>query len=280
MVEKIGTDIPSAVYWSQKADSYIEGIRGPYHRHRLEVVRALIRDVDLAGQICLDFGCGDGIFSSCLVQGGAKIIGYDTDAQMIEVARQRFSHTPFSDAFKVGGVERLGSFDSQSVDAVFALNVLAYLPKDEEEEFYRQSARITRPGGRLVVTHSNELFDMYTLNQYTAMFFQHHFGTRACPCDVSSLLTFPNKPDRKTFSVRENPLSYRYKLAKYGFTEQAQEFASLHPLPPLLIPDWDADDINARQYMDTLNWPAEHRWKLMFMCSMFGSHSRREPAGE
>lgn len=278
MVERIGTDIDSATYWSQKADSYIKGIGGPYHRHRLDVVKALLGDVDIVGQVCLDFGCGEGVFSKVLAQRGAKVIGFDIDAQMIEVARQQFSQASFSGVFDIGGVEKLAALDSQSVDVILALNVLAYMSREEEEEFYRQSSRITRPGGRLILTHSNELFDMYTLNRYTAMFFERHFGASDQPCDVSSLLAFSNVPDRKTFSIRENPLSYKYKLAKYGFVEESQEFISLHPLPPLLIPGWDADNINARQYIGTLNWPEEHRWKLMFMCSMFGSRSRQEPA--
>jgi len=277
MVERIGVEMDSATYWSQKADSYIEGIDGPYHRHRLSVIKALIGDVDMEGRVCLDFGCGEGGFSHYLAQRGAKVLGFDIDAQMIEVAHQQFSHTSFSGTFEIGSVEKLKALDSQSVDAVFALNVLAYLTREEEEEFYRQSSRITRPGGRLILTHSNELFDMYTLNRYTAKFFERNFEASDRPCDVSSLLAFSGVPDRKTFSIRENPLNYKYKLTKYGFAEESQEFISLHPLPPLLIPSWDADDINARQYIDTLDWPEEHRWKLMFLCSMFGSHSRREP---
>jgi hypothetical protein len=32
-------------------------------------------------------------------------------------------------------------------------------------------------------------------------------------------------------------------------------------------------DINRRAYANTLGWDEKDRWKLLFMCSMFGSRS-------
>ena len=74
----------------------------------------------------------------------------------------------------------------------------------------------------------------------------------------------------KSYNVRENPLTYKFKLAKYGFLEKRQEFINLHPVPPSIIGD--------KIYYDTLNWNEDERWKLMFICSTFGSLSTRDQA--
>jgi 2-polyprenyl-3-methyl-5-hydroxy-6-metoxy-1,4-benzoquinol methylase len=269
MNNKIGVDVIASDYWAEQAQSYIDSLDGPYHRHRLEMVRALMGELRLQGVMCLDFGCGEGIFSAYLAAGGAKVIGIDSDPQMIEAARARFA-----EGFTVGGVEKLSVLEPESLHAVFALNVLAYLTPEQDSTFYRECSRVLKPGGSLVVTHSNELFDLYTLNRYTVSFFAQHFST-----DAASLLVHPEKPDRKTFSIRENPLAYGEKLARFGFRQVAQEFASFHPAPPLLMTGWNPDDINARQYRSTHEWPEGERWKLMFQCSMFGSRSVRSGGG-
>jgi hypothetical protein len=83
----------------------------------------------------------------------------------------------------------------------------------------------------------------------------------------------PDKPQRRSFAIRENPLAYPHKLRALGFEETRQAFAMLHEAPPLMMPEIDPDAINTRQYPDTLNWPAGDRWKLMFQCSIYGSLS-------
>lgn len=132
--------------------------------------------------------------------------------------------------------------------------------------------RVLRPGGVFVITHSNDLFDVFTLNRYTVDFHARCFGSD--PDDIASLLTHPDKPDRTTFNVRANPLVFRHELARYDLTEERQEFIHYHPQPPLLD-ERDPDDIDVFAYPDTLGWPAEERWRLMFQCSMFGSRSVR-----
>ncbi len=275
MTEKIGTDIPAKSYWKEKTERYLASLNGPYHRHRLAMVKHLLRETSLAGAACLDFGCGEGIFSGYLLNQGATVTGYDIDETMITKAQENLRGSAPYAQFSVGNVDRLADVADSSIDLVVALNVLAYFKPQEEATFYQQSRRILKPGGHLLITHSNELFDMFTFNRYTVAFFKTHFSHANIAADPTSLLTNPDLPDRQTFAIRENPLNYRYKLKRYGFDEREQQFASLHPLPPLLMKGWDPDDINAHTFHDTLNWPDEEKWKLAFMCSMFGSYSRK-----
>lgn len=262
-------------YWRERSADYIQGLEGPYHANRLAMVKALVADVPFQGRACLDFGCGDGAFTEYLLSEGAHVEGVDVDATMVHAAEMRLRSRWPEVKLRRGGVEALSELPSSSVDHLVALNVLAYLDRDDEQTFYEQAARSLRRGGSLTVTHSNELFDMFTFNRYTVEFFRRNFSLSSTMSNVSSLLVHPDKPDRRVFGVRENPLAYRHKLLEFGFREVQQEFAILHTEPPLLTPQVDFDDINSRSYPPTIGWPDSEKWKLMFVCSIFGSRSVR-----
>ncbi len=266
----------SAEYWRQRSPIYIRDVEGPYHANRLAMVRALLAGRLNRGDDCIDFGVGDGIFAEYLLEQGLGVDGIDIDQQMIAAAEHRLRARWPSVSLEQGGVEALTRRPNGSADHLIALNVLAYMTPSEEEVFYREAGRILKPGGILTVTHSNELFDLFTFNRYTVNFFRNHFSFQNSSTDVSSLLASPDRPDRKVFGIRENPLAYRFKLQRFGFREVQQEFAILHTLPPLLTPQTDFDDINARTYPATIGWPEAERWKLMFACSIFGSASVRD----
>jgi 2-polyprenyl-3-methyl-5-hydroxy-6-metoxy-1,4-benzoquinol methylase len=266
---RVGREISAARYWAERAGAYSSGIAGPYHAHRLDVVEAMLDGIDLAGLACVDFGCGEGVVLERLARRGADVVGLDPVDEMVAAAGVRLVQAGLTGSVRLGGVDALAAFDDGSIGLVVALNVAAYFTDEEESAFYSQTARILRPGGSLLITHSNELFDLYTLNRYSAGFFERHFDTR-----VDELLAFPDRPERVTFNVRENPLAYRFKLAAYGLEEVRQEFINLHPAPPLLMDPRGFEEIDTRDYAKTLDWPETERWKLLFQCSMFASLSR------
>jgi ubiquinone/menaquinone biosynthesis C-methylase UbiE len=285
-MEKLGRDLDSKVHWEGIAIDYGGALENRYHQHRLTVIRALIPDELFApGRHIFDFGCGDGVHFSAFLDAGAQIEGVDFSEGMIEQARRRLRDGRRDIGLaRLGGVDALRAVPAASLDAVLSFNVLAYLTQDEEKTFYQQSARILKVGGYLLVTHSNELFDMFSLNRYTFEFFERHLAFEPYyRSALKELLSKADVPEKAaTYNVRENPLSYRYKLARYGFEETRQEFINLHRAPPLvlesaLIREDDSAQTQQRgafsqkEYPDTLGWPEEDRWKLMFVCSTFGS---------
>jgi SAM-dependent methyltransferase len=262
-MKRVGKDIASSERWLERAAAYEAGLGGAYHAHRLRVVTAMLPE--LRGATVVDFGCGDGVLAvEAQSRKAARIIGCDPNALLIGKARRNLGTAEFHQ----GGVEILERLDADLCGCLLAINVLAYLTDEEEERFYRAASRILKPGGCLLLSHSNALFDMFTLNAFTAAFFRRDFA-----CDVETLLRFPDKPQRLSFSIRENPLAYGHKLAGFGFRETRQEFMNFHPMPPLLSTD-DPDDMD-RPRRDTLDWPDAERWKLAFQCSMFASASLR-----
>lgn len=269
-MEKIGRELSSFEYWQQNTDEYVENLTNDYHKHRLSVAKALIpSELFQPEKRVFDFGCGDAAIFPWFLSRGADITGVDTSPEMISRAREKLGNEDQDAArVQVGGVDKLSELEAQSVDAIISFNVLAYLSRNEEAEFYRQAQRVVKPGGWLVVTHSNELFDLFSLNRHTATFFERHLVDAAFKNQVADLLACADQPAHPTtYNVRENPLAYRFKLAEFGFQEERQEFINLHLAPPPLLED--------KTYPDTLNTAPQDRWRLMFACSTFGSCARR-----
>lgn len=272
-MKKYGKDIKSKESWDQMAQGYADRLVSEYHNHRLAVINALIpEELYQKGRSIFDFGCGDAVLFERFLKNGSHISGIDISAEMVALAKRRLSNLNSDpDLVSVGGAPELNHIADSSLDAILSFNVLAYLTDDEEELFYREAFRMLRPGGYLIVTHSNELFDMYSLNQYTIEFFARHFvHDESLRPSLTKLVANASETESiKTYNVRENPLAYRFKLDRYGFVEQRQEFVNLHIAPPPLLP-------KDKSYPDTLSWNEEEKWKLMFICSTFGSQSTRK----
>lgn len=255
-LRKVGKDLSASDYWAARNDAYAAEMSAAYHNDRLAMIRSLFT---FKGGTVLDFGCGDGVM--LLDFPDATRIGIDLDAGLLGMARAKVPGAEFVH----GGVDALGCIADASIDLLLCLNVAAYFTDAEDDRFYREAGRLLRAGGTLVITHSNALFDLFTFNAFTVEFFKTNFG-----CDVSDLLKHPDKPVRTTFNIRENPLAYAGKLARYGFTQIRQGFSHFHPVPPLQ----SNPDIFNKPYRDTLAAPEHERWKLMFQCSMFGASAR------
>ena len=264
------TSFDPKAYWATRAKAYRDTMQTEYNKSRLAMIDALIGPDGLKGSV-VDFGCGDGIHATACAAQGGTIIAIDIDPSMVDTTREGLA--PFASDHKVleGGVDVLSKLLSASCDAMLALNVLAYLDDNQCDEFYRQASRIVKPGGKLILTHSNELFDLFTFNKYTVAFYSKHFGVEG----IENLIVNWDKPERWVLPTRENPLAYRHKLHRYGFSEEVQEFSIPHSVPPLLETGFNPDDLATRKVGIAQGTPTEEQWKLNFTCSIFGSRSVR-----
>ena len=135
-----------------------------------ETTRQLFLDAGIgAGMRVLDVGCGVGdvsLLAASLVAPGGVVIGVDTDARSLEIARERavvagFTHV----AFLEGDLRELG-FD-EPFDAVVGRFVLMYLGAPAEA--LRQVAAYVRPGG--IVAFQEFQFDFTLLSHPDAPLF-------------------------------------------------------------------------------------------------------------
>lgn len=138
------------VDWNERAAGYIDEMSNPYHAHRRKVLQAMIPESALQPEASIfDFGCGDGSFPPYFLDAGANVAGCDVVPAMIDVARERLGERYSFDGslLVTGGVEAITDVQSNSLDGMLALNVLAYLNPEEEEQFYKQAHRTIREGG-------------------------------------------------------------------------------------------------------------------------------------
>jgi 2-polyprenyl-3-methyl-5-hydroxy-6-metoxy-1,4-benzoquinol methylase len=95
----------------------------------------------------LDAGCGRGQLSLCLAELGHvdRLSGFDFDARKVEVARAAAGERA---SFTVGD---LTSSELDESDTILFMDVLHYLPLDEQDRLLARAARKLRPNGRIVV---------------------------------------------------------------------------------------------------------------------------------
>lgn len=136
--------------------------RTPYYSHDLATVHhkgfaflaeacapgvlALLEPVRSRGGVVLEIGCGSGLLTAALLQGGHRVIATDTSPDMLALAR---SHCPEADLRRL----TLPADDVPPADAIVGVgHALNYL--DEEADLMvalRSLVRALRPNGLLAV---------------------------------------------------------------------------------------------------------------------------------
>jgi 2-polyprenyl-3-methyl-5-hydroxy-6-metoxy-1,4-benzoquinol methylase len=142
-----------ATFWK---DLYARsGVYAVIHQERQAVVLRWIDELGLAPGACiLDIGCGAGFVSIALAQRGFSVHAIDSAEAMVEQASRNATEAGLADRISVavGDVYRLDEPDD-AFDLVLAIGVLPWL--DQPRRAIREMARVTRPGGNVILTADN-----------------------------------------------------------------------------------------------------------------------------
>lgn len=142
------------------------------------------------GEHVLDLGCGNGLLTKQIQQLGADVIGIDSSAEMLEIAKVNYPDIRFSQADAT-------DFQLENpVDAVFSNAVFHWI--EDQHALLTQVDQALKPGGRLVCefggqgcvqtihvalkcafekrgfSYTNPFF-FPTVGQYAPMLEQHNF---------------------------------------------------------------------------------------------------------
>ena len=137
--------------WISSADAWISTVqRGDLNRtHLLDPV--MLKCVgDISGQNVIDIGCGEGRFSRILSEKGAIITGIDLTPSLIEEAKRLDPAGNYLEA----SAEAL-PFDDDSFD--IAISYIVLVDVSDFRTAIDEMARVTKPGGRIVVANVNSL---------------------------------------------------------------------------------------------------------------------------
>lgn len=122
-----------------------------WQRYVHQTVSRAVEALRIAGPArVLDVGCGTGEFERLAHQRfpEARLVGVDVTPDMLAVARGKF----YDDAQMTFLLAQAGDdlpFASESFDAVVSCSMLHHV--QQPEQLLRESARVLRPGGHLVI---------------------------------------------------------------------------------------------------------------------------------
>jgi ubiquinone/menaquinone biosynthesis C-methylase UbiE len=140
--------------WEKSAEWYdrIIGPQGSELYQRVVIPGGLSLLKPKPGEVILDLGCGQGVFSRALAATGCEVTGIDLAPSLIEKARTYPSPTPVRyltrDAAKI---RDLGPFDALS--AILCLQNMPHLA-----EVCQSAASVLKPGGRMLWVMNHPCF--------------------------------------------------------------------------------------------------------------------------
>jgi len=280
-------------YWSQRANSWNE-TSYPNEESgnwvRLRIAQDFVAELD-RGRL-IDLGCGAGFALAMFLADGWDAGGADFASGMVEQARahlRQCGHDP-NRVFKAK-LNDLSEFDNNSFDVVTCLGVLQYI--EDDSPVHSQINRILKPGGVLISSYHNLLFDIFTFNRYTRKFFKDHYLSLLPPQNseqleqldwaLSGLLTHPEEPithdansARDHVSVNSvNPLTIGEKFVSMGFEPPSEiRYFNFHIAPPLIEKQFP----QLREIADSLQYDLSADWRAMFAASQFIVMSRKVAA--
>jgi 2-polyprenyl-3-methyl-5-hydroxy-6-metoxy-1,4-benzoquinol methylase len=106
----------------------------------------------ISGMKVLDYGCGDGRFTSLLAEKNCAVTGADISEKALSFAKQYV---------KSAGFVKLNSyktdFTDNSFDIAFCLDVIEHADDNTVKNFISEFSRILAPKGKLVISVPSEL---------------------------------------------------------------------------------------------------------------------------
>jgi SAM-dependent methyltransferase len=161
----------------------------------------LLRTLDpyLAGRSirrALEAGCGTGYFSRLLqTERRWPVVPMDISADGLRYARGMGIERP------VQGDVRSMPFEAGTFDLVFSIDVLAHLPRPDEQSAAREMARVLTPGGLVAVRtsafdflrsrHSEFVFERQRFTRRRLMELFTAAGIRVMRCSYANSLLLP-----------------------------------------------------------------------------------------
>jgi SAM-dependent methyltransferase len=250
----------------------------PSNRYRMDLT--LDKLMEAKAHRVLDAGCGNGIILQDLLERGFDAEGFDYSPKGVQFAQDRLREKGFDPTrVREGDIETTCGYAPLSFDAIIVMGALTH--KLDEHKTLDSLRILLRPGGLLLVELRNELFSLFTFNNYTAEFLQKLMPDSPLKAfaleDLQKSLYFRMKAPRTTKAVDiaedffdlptvwKNPLTIDSEYAARGLTVTDKLFFHWHCVPPRYEPMGRKAFKSSSAVLER----CPHDWRGYFMCSAF-----------
>ncbi len=239
----------------------------------------VLKNIPKGGRV-LDMACGMGFNSHCLATKGYETLAFDMSE--IGIARAKEKAVELEQApenFFVADQTCLDSMDDGAFDVILAMGFFRYISPEDQEKCYRNAHRLLKPGGKLLITHQNILFEMFALNEGSLKFWadviesysdaRTLLGGKSVLEALEGIVSFKERnfdslsASKEMATEAENPLTYGSVAAKHGFSVEKIVYPASHVLPPQLEQEADQDKLFKIKRKACLNHAED--WRAMFM---------------
>lgn len=105
---------------------------------------------DPGQRLVLDVGCGDGLLARKICAKGARVVGVDPDPAMLAAAVTQGGSQTNGPWWVCGRAQAL-PFKNECCDMALSVTVLCFLAASDALQAMRETARVLKPGGRLIL---------------------------------------------------------------------------------------------------------------------------------
>jgi len=234
------------------------------------------RIIELDAKRVLDMGCGNGALVHRLCENGIDAVGFDLSEKMIAAGQSILKEDGFDPDRLVQADFRDGIPFEGEFDVVTAIGLFPHLDK------IKKNLQVVRDvldtNGTSFIQFRNELFNLYTMNEYT---YHYIWDTILGDVDVPTELSeeFDHRlqevcrvneegvgqtPESDNEGGFHNPITIPAKFEDAGFSVQDIYFYHYHPLPPEFR---SVDETTYDEFARRFEHP--HDWRGYFMASAF-----------
>ncbi len=218
----------------------------PANKFRYEIVLDFLKKQS-KGAI-LDAGCGPGLMTRLLQKEGWDVTACDYSQGMLTTARKKAMEENLPDVYHQLALNQLSKLGGE-FDIVIINGVLPYIAAEQEPKVFAEIKKVLKPKGVLIASHYNLFFDIFGLDRYSLEALTNDVleqvglpqpELQKAQTKIRSLLKNPERVlDQERTMKSENPLTYKNKLAKFGFVEFDQAYYNLFYLPGKFEADQD-----------------------------------------
>ena len=177
----------------------------------------------LRGARVLDVGCGGGLLAEAMARNGARVLGLDLSAELIDIAKLHRLESKQNGAvldldYRVQAIEALADAEPGTFDAVTCMEMLEHVP--EPGSIVEACARLLKPGGRLFVSTINRTPVAFALAivgaEYVARLLPkgtHDYRTFIKPSELTRVLRAVGLEVEDASGLHYDPLRKTAKVA-------------------------------------------------------------------